>query len=217
MPASGYPHRRREVRDATSGGSAHAASPARRRRALWQLTVPFHGCVVLHRTIIYSRYFLRKAPQINISLLPGLAQEGRFRSGPVDVRAERNPSHPGLSGTWSACADRYAGRRRRLRRPRVQLAKVRWGIDGVAIEACNGSHLELACGGRFECGAFERFLADCESVVVFALTAGSAIDRRIEELMAAEDLLAALMLDTAGWLAVGIGDAPVLRAAQGGL
>ena len=76
------------------------------------------------------------------------------------------------------------------------------GYRRVAIEACNGSNLALACGASFECGAFGHFLAQCESVVVFALTAGSAIDRKIEELTAAEDLLAALMLDTAGWLAV---------------
>ena len=76
------------------------------------------------------------------------------------------------------------------------------GYRRVAIETCSGSALDLACGERFECNAFERFLGECESVVVFAMTAGSAVDRRMDELTAAEDLLAALMLDTAGWLAV---------------
>ena len=149
---------------------------------------------------IFSIFSL-KASKINISLLPGLAQVGRFRSGPVDERAERILRIQGYRDM------------ERVRRPIRQaaakaaetaraIAEGEVGYRRVAIEACSGSHLELACGGRFECGAFERFLADCESVVVFALTAGSAIDRRIEELTAAEDLLAAFMLDTAGWLAV---------------
>ena len=76
------------------------------------------------------------------------------------------------------------------------------GYRRVAIAACNGSSLTLEGGERFECGAFERFLAGCESVLVFAMTAGAAIDRRIDELMAADEPVVALLLDTAGWLAV---------------
>ena len=99
--------------------------------------------------------------------------------------------------------------RRPIRRSAEQAAEtVREIADGevglrrVAIEACSGSSLQLADGERFECDAFEQFLGACESIVVFAMTAGSAVDRRIEELTASDDLLSALMLDTAGWLAV---------------
>ena len=76
------------------------------------------------------------------------------------------------------------------------------GFRRVGIAACTGACLELEGGERFECGAFERFLAECESVVVFAMTAGAAIDDRIDELMAADDPVVALLLDTAGWLAI---------------
>ena len=37
---------------------------------------------------------------------------------------------------------------------------------------------------------------------MFAMTAGEAIDRRIDELMAADEPVVALLLDTAGWLAI---------------
>ena len=72
--------------------------------------------------------------------------------------------------------------------------------SGIAKRPHQRSPLEG--GERFECGAFGRFLVDCGSVVVFAMTAGAAIDRRIDELMAADDPVVALLLDTAGWLAV---------------
>ena len=39
-------------------------------------------------------------------------------------------------------------------------------------------------------------------MVVFAMTAGEAIDRRIDELMAADEPVVALLLDTGGWLAI---------------
>ena len=135
------------------------------------------------------------------SLLPEPAEPRRFKAGPVDVRSERILRIQGYRD--------LARVRKPIRRAAEQAAEIaREVVDGevgyrrVAIAACRGASLELDGGVRFECGAFERFLADCGSVVVFAMTAGAAIDRRIDELMAADDPVVALLLDTAGWLAV---------------
>ena len=141
------------------------------------------------------------AMTIDNSLLLTPGEAGQFHAGPVDVRTERILRIQGY---------REMGRvRRPIRRAAEKAAEIareiaegEVGCRRIAIAACRGSTLELGCGERFECRAFERFLAQCESVVVFAMTAGAAIDRRIDELMAADDPVVALMLDTAGWLAV---------------
>ena len=140
--------------------------------------------------------------QMNESpLLPALAGAGRFRAGPVDVRAERILRIQGyreierVRRPIRRAADRAAEIAR-------EIAEGEVGCRRVAIAACRGGSLDLEGGGHFECDAFERFLAECESVLVFAMTAGAAIDRRIDELMAADDPVVALLLDTAGWLAV---------------
>ena len=135
------------------------------------------------------------------SILPARTEAGRFRAGPVDVRTDRILRIQGYRD--------MARVRRPIRRAAEKAAEIarevtegEVGCRRVAITACDGSNLDLEGGERFECGAFERFLADCESVVVFAMTAGSAIDRRIDELLAADDPVVALLLDTAGWLAI---------------
>ena len=134
-------------------------------------------------------------------LLPAPAEAGRFQAGPVDVRSERILRIQGYRD--------LARVRKPIRRAAEQAAEIarevaegEVGYRRVAIAACGGSSLELEGGERFECVAFGRFLAGCTSVVVFAMTAGAAIDRRIDELMAADDPVVALMLDTAGWLAI---------------
>ena len=135
------------------------------------------------------------------SRLPAPNEAGRFRAGPVDVRADRILRIQGYRDMERV--------RRPIRRAADKAAEIARGIvEGevgyrrVGIASCRGSALELDGGERFECGAFERFLSDCESVLVFAMTAGAAIDQRIDELMAADDPVVALMLDTAGWLAI---------------
>ena len=135
------------------------------------------------------------------SILPAAADAGRFHAGPVDVRAERILRIQGY---------RDMGRvRRPIRRAAEEAARIarevaegEVGFRRVAIAARGESKLELEGGERFMCGAFERFLSECTSVVVFAMTAGPAIDRRIDELMAADEPVVALLLDTAGWLTI---------------
>ncbi len=135
------------------------------------------------------------------SLLPAPAGAGRFRAGPVDVRTERILRIQGYRDMERV--------RRPIRRAADRAAEIARGIvEGevgfrrVGVAACAGASLELEGGERFECGAFERFLPECGSVVVFAMTAGAALDDRIDELLAADDPVVALLLDTAGWLAI---------------
>ena len=135
------------------------------------------------------------------SFLPALTGAGRFRAGPVDVRADRILRIQGYRDMERVrrpirrAAEKAAGIAR-------EIAEGEVGYRRVAIVSCRGATLELGGGERFECVAFERFLAECESVLVFAMTAGAALDRRIDELMAADEPVVALLLDTAGWLAV---------------
>ena len=135
------------------------------------------------------------------SRLPAPNEAGRFCAGPVDVRTERILRIQGYRDMERV--------RRPIRRAAEKAAEIACeiaegdvGYRRVAIAACNGSSLALEGGERFECAAFERFLAQCESVLVFSMTAGAALDRRIDDLMAADDPVVALMLDTAGWLAI---------------
>jgi len=135
------------------------------------------------------------------SLLPAPSEARRFRAGPVDVRPERILRIQGYRDMERVrrpirrAADKAAAIARDITQGEV-------GFRRIGIASCEGSLLELEGGERFACGAFERFLGDCESVIVFAMTAGEAIDRRIDALMAADDPVVALLLDTAGWLAV---------------
>ena len=135
------------------------------------------------------------------SILPAPAEAGRFQAGPVDVRTDRILRIQGYRDMERVrrpirrAADKAAAIAR-------EIAEGEVGYRRIGIAACNGSSLELDGGERFECAAFERFLAQCSSVVVFAMTAGAAIDRRTDELMAADDPVVALLLDTAGWLAI---------------
>ena len=135
------------------------------------------------------------------TLLPAPAEAGRFHAGPVDVRTDRILRIQGYQDMERVrrpirrAADTAAALAR-------EIAEGEVGFRRVGIAACSGSSLEFEGGERFECGAFERFLAECESAVVFAMTAGSAIDERIDALMAADDPVVALLLDTAGWLAI---------------
>ena len=138
---------------------------------------------------------------ITESILPAPTEARRFRAGPVDVRTDRILRIQGYRDMERVrrpirrAADKAAAIAR-------EIAEGEVGFRRVGIGECNGSSLGLDGGERFECAAFERFLATCESVVVFAMTAGSAIDERIDELMGADDPVVALLLDTAGWLAI---------------
>jgi cobalamin-dependent methionine synthase I len=59
----------------------------------------------------------------------------------------------------------------------------------------------LENGTAMRCGAFNG-LDDCRSVAAFVLTVGAACDDEVRELSERGDLIEALFLETAAWLAI---------------
>ena len=72
----------------------------------------------------------------------------------------------------------------------------------AGIRRCADGILELDDGTVFETMAFGRFLAHAERIVVFVLTMGEALDEAVISNIAADQLLDALFLETAGWLGI---------------
>ena len=72
----------------------------------------------------------------------------------------------------------------------------------VAIRSCTAEALELAGGVSFHSARFAKVFAGCAEVVAFVLTLGPALDAETERLSAGDEIVDALFLEMAGWLAV---------------
>jgi len=72
----------------------------------------------------------------------------------------------------------------------------------VAIEAHDGALLQLHGGISLHCAAFAQTLEGCDEAVAFVLTLGPRLDAKVIEMTDQGDLLDALLLETAGWLAI---------------
>lgn len=72
----------------------------------------------------------------------------------------------------------------------------------VPIEILEDSRLVLSEGTIFNGTLFRRHLAGCRDVVAFVLTLGDRLDSTQKNLVAGEKLLEAVLLETAGWLAI---------------
>ena len=72
----------------------------------------------------------------------------------------------------------------------------------VAIRSCTPESLELDGGASFHSARFAKVFAGCGEVVAFVLTLGPALDAETERLTAADEIVEALFLEMAGWLAV---------------
>jgi hypothetical protein len=125
-----------------------------------------------------------------------------YRPGPPDIRVERILRIQGygdLSKVRPAirrAAEYAADLARRLSEPAVCFRR-------VAIRGLEGGRLDLDGGITLNCEAFGRLLAGCHEAVAFVLTVGAGVDRKVVELTeTGEGLLEALLLETAGWLAV---------------
>jgi len=70
-----------------------------------------------------------------------------------------------------------------------------------AIESCADGILRLGKGVELKCRDF-RALGGCDAAVAFVLTIGDAVDRQVHEHAEAGDLVEALFLETAAWLAI---------------
>ncbi len=72
----------------------------------------------------------------------------------------------------------------------------------VAIRSCTPEILELEGGATFHSARFAKVFVDCGEVMAFVLTLGPALDAETERLTAGDDIVDALFLEMAGWLAV---------------
>ena len=71
----------------------------------------------------------------------------------------------------------------------------------IMIETCTPETLRLE-GTTFHSARFAKVFAGCDEVMAFVLTLGPAFDAESERLTAAEEIVEALFLEMAGWLAV---------------
>jgi len=62
--------------------------------------------------------------------------------------------------------------------------------------------LTLADTISLQCRAFTRFLDGADDAVVFAVTLGEPFDRLVTETLGDDELLAGVLMESAGWLAV---------------
>lgn len=62
--------------------------------------------------------------------------------------------------------------------------------------------LRLDDGAVFTCPAFDRHMADCVEVAIYVMTLGGGVDRIARNLIADEQLLEAVILEAAGWIAI---------------
>ncbi len=72
----------------------------------------------------------------------------------------------------------------------------------VRIEACGATSLRLETGTVFHSNGFAKGLSGCSEVVVFLLTVGPHLDDAVAKLSTDDDLVTALFLEMAGWLAI---------------
>ncbi len=72
----------------------------------------------------------------------------------------------------------------------------------VRVESCSPEALTLKSGPRFHSAEFAKVLGDCREAVVFVLTLGERFDAESERLAANEEIVEALFLEMAGWIAV---------------
>lgn len=139
--------------------------------------------------------------QLDGELIPALDAAGRFSVPGVDVHADRILRIQGYSDLERV--------RPRIRKAAEFAAAMAMDVAGgaaglrhLAISRLDASELELSGRWRFHSEAFPRYLAGCESVIAFALTAGAAFDAQIDALMHDDKPVEGLFLDSAGWLAV---------------
>jgi hypothetical protein len=72
----------------------------------------------------------------------------------------------------------------------------------IGIERCNEEGLVLADGTAFRGPVFAKHLADCRGAIAFIMTLGSRFDSTQKNLSDSDNLLDAVFLETAGWVAI---------------
>ncbi len=74
---------------------------------------------------------------------------------------------------------------------------VKQSVDSVDPDA-----LRLVGGPTFHGRCFQTHLAEAIEVICFVCTIGFAVDERVAQMTASDELLEALFVETAGWLAI---------------
>jgi hypothetical protein len=72
----------------------------------------------------------------------------------------------------------------------------------IAVRSCTPDALELEGGIRFHSASFAKVFAGCGEAVALVLTLGPALDAETERLTERDEIVEALFLEMAGWLAV---------------
>jgi hypothetical protein len=72
----------------------------------------------------------------------------------------------------------------------------------IGIEHCDETGIRLADGTTFNGPVFAKHLGDCREAVAFVMTLGTRFDLTQKNLSNADNLLDAVFLETAGWVAI---------------
>lgn len=72
----------------------------------------------------------------------------------------------------------------------------------ITIERCDAEGLVLANGTVFHGPVFAKHLVDCREAIAFIMTLGSRFDSTQKNLSDSDNLLDAVFLETAGWVAI---------------
>lgn len=72
----------------------------------------------------------------------------------------------------------------------------------VPIDSLIGDSLQLSTGVSLKAGNFEQILSDCDEVLPFILTLGEALDDEVVSMLEKGEIVEALFMETAGWLAI---------------
>ena len=88
-----------------------------------------------------------------------------------------------------------SGRAQQLMRPEAHYRRLR-------IDRCDDGTLSLEDGVVFHSQELTKAVTECEECVVFVLTLGPQIDEESERLQDVEEIVEALFLETAGWVAM---------------
>lgn len=72
----------------------------------------------------------------------------------------------------------------------------------VPIDNCEGATLRLSTRTSLKADVFVQVLRHCDQVLPFILTLGEALDNEIGRMLEKGDMVEALFLETAGWLAI---------------
>lgn len=124
-----------------------------------------------------------------------------LRPGPAEIRPDRMLRLQGYRSESQvrprirAIAEQVAARAQAVMTPEIHFCRraMRFAAPDV---------IELEGDITFQNPAFARFLAGSDEAIVFVLTMGAELDQAVQTALANDDLLTALLLETAGWLGV---------------